>query len=65
MKSSRKRASRNGLASVEVIMSISVFVVLALVSFWLAAEVYAAIYEMNAISSGAGLSVLLHTLGGK
>lgn len=65
MKSQRKRARRSGLASVEVIMSISVFVVLALVSFWLSAQVYAAIFEMNALSAGAGLSFCFTLWGGK
>ena len=60
MKTKTNRTRRRGSASVEVIMSVGVFVVLALVSFWLAARVYAAIYEMNAVSAGAGLSTLFN-----
>jgi len=54
-----KVANRKGSASVEVIMSIAVFMGLALTAFWISAKVYAAIYGMNAASAGAGLSTLV------
>ena len=60
MKTKSRIANRKGSSSVEVIMSVAVFMVLALVSFWIAARVHAAIYGMNAIASGAGLSTLFH-----
>ena len=46
---------RKGRASVEVIMSVAVFMALMITCFWITAQVLAAIYEINAISSGAGL----------
>ena len=60
MKTKNRLAKRNGSASVEVIISVSVFMVIALVAFWLSAKVYAAIYGMNAAAAGAGLSVIFH-----
>ena len=51
-------SSRFGLVSVEVLMSISVFVVLIVSVFWISARVFAAVYGMDAMSSGAGLSML-------
>ena len=51
-------SSRFGLVSVEVLMSISVFVVLIISVFWISARVFAAVYGTDAMSSGAGLSML-------
>lgn len=54
-----KIANRKGSASVEVIMSVGVFMALMVTAFWFAAKVYAAIYGINAVSSGAGLSIIV------
>ena len=51
-------SSRHGAVSVEVLMSISVFVVMIITVFWVSARVFAAVYGMDAMSSGAGLSTL-------
>ena len=51
-------SSRRGSVSVEVLMSTSVFVVLIISVFWISARVFAAVYGMDAMSSGAGLSML-------
>ena len=50
---------RKGSASVEVIMSVGVFMALMITCFWIAAQVLAAIYGINAVSSGAGLSTMI------
>jgi len=55
----RKKSARKGSASVEVLLSIAVFMVLAITAFWISARVYAAIYGINAISAGAGLSTIV------
>ena len=50
---------RKGSASVEVIMSVGVFMALMITCFWIAAQVLATIYGINAVSSGAGLSTII------
>ena len=60
MRTKTKRTPHKGSASVEVIMSVGVFMVLALVSFWIAARVYAAIYGISATAARAGLSTLFN-----
>lgn len=54
----RKNSVRNGSASVEVLLSIAVFMVIVLAAFWVSTKVYAAIYGLNAVSAGAGLSTI-------
>ena len=51
-------SSRQGSTSVEVLMSIAVFVALIISVFWISARVFATVYGMDAMSSGAGLSML-------
>ena len=58
MRSKAPARSRRGSTSVEVLISVSVFVVLMLTVFWISARVFAAVYGMDAMSAGAGLSVL-------
>ena len=59
MKIKAKNVLKKGSASVEVIMSVAVFMVLMIVSFWITAQVYSTIYGINAVSSGAGLSTII------
>ena len=59
MKCETSNEVRRGSASVEVIMSVAVFMALMITCFWIAAQVLAAIYGINAVSSGAGLSTMI------
>ena len=59
MKIKAKNELKRGSASVEVIMSVAVFMVLMLIAFWITAQVYSTIYGINAVSSGAGLSIIV------
>lgn len=59
MKIKAKNELKRGSASVEVIMSVAVFMVLMLIAFWITAQVYSTIYGINAVSSGAGLSTII------